>query len=80
VAELDPRTPVADLQPMSAFVDRAMATTRFSQALVAVFARIAALLACVGLYGVLAATVRRARPSSGCDSRSARPPRACSAS
>ena len=58
VAELDPRTPVSEMQPMQVFVDRAMATTRFSLALVAIFAGIAALLACVGLYGVLATTVR----------------------
>ena len=58
VKELNPRTPIAQMQPMQVFVDRAMASTRFSLALIAVFAGIAALLACVGLYGVLATTVR----------------------
>jgi putative ABC transport system permease protein len=59
VAELDPRLPVAELQPMQAFVDRAMAPTRFALVLIGVFATIAALLASVGLYGVLATGVRQ---------------------
>jgi putative ABC transport system permease protein len=59
VTELDPRTPVAQLQPLQAFVDRAMAQTRFALALITIFAAVAALLACVGLYGVLATTVRQ---------------------
>ena len=36
-----------------------MASTRFALVLIAAFAIIAALLACVGLYGVLATTVRQ---------------------
>jgi putative ABC transport system permease protein len=59
VAELDPRLPVAELQPMQAFVDRAMAPTRFALVLIGVFAAIAALLASVGLYGVLSTGVRQ---------------------
>jgi ABC-type antimicrobial peptide transport system permease subunit len=50
---------VADLLPMQVFVDRAEAGTRFSLLLIAVFAAIAALLAGVGLYGVLATVVRQ---------------------
>ena len=56
---LDPRVPFAEVQPMSAFVDRAMAPTRFTLALIAVFAAIATLLAGVGLYGVLSTVVRQ---------------------
>jgi putative ABC transport system permease protein len=44
---------------MSVFVDRAMAPTRFALALIAAFAVIAAVLASVGLYGVLSTGVRQ---------------------
>ena len=59
VRDLDARLPVAEVQPMSAFVDRAMAPTRFALVLIGVFAAIAALLAAVGLYGVLSTVVRQ---------------------
>jgi putative ABC transport system permease protein len=59
VAEIEPRVPVSEVQPMRAFVDRAMAPTRFTLALIGVFAVIAAILAAVGLYGVLSTTVRQ---------------------
>ena len=44
---------------MNAIVVRAQARSRFSLLLMVVFAAIAALLATVGLYGVLATTVRQ---------------------
>jgi hypothetical protein len=53
------------MQPMTALVDRAQAQTRFALILIGVFAGIAALLAAVGLYGVLAS----APPRSACASR-----------
>jgi predicted permease len=56
---LDPSVPFAEVQPMSAFVDQAMAPTRFTLALIGVFAGIATLLAGVGLYGVLSTVVRQ---------------------
>jgi len=59
VAEVDPLVPIGELKPMSAYVDRAMAPTRFSLVLIGVFAIVAAVLAAVGLYGVLATTVRQ---------------------
>ena len=59
VAELDDRAPVAEVQPMTAMVDQAMASTRFALALITVFAVIAAVLAAVGLYGVLSTVVRQ---------------------
>jgi predicted permease len=59
VREIDPRAAIADVQPMQALVDRAMAPTRFALVLIAVFAAIAALLAAIGLYGVLATIVRQ---------------------
>jgi len=57
--EVDRQMPVADVQPMTAFVDRAMASTRFALALIATFAAIAVVLAAVGLYGVLSTVVRQ---------------------
>jgi putative ABC transport system permease protein len=59
VARVDPTAAVADLQPMQAFVDRAQAPTRFALVLTSVFAGIAAVLAVVGLYGVLSTMVRQ---------------------
>ena len=59
VAEIDPQVPVGDLKPMSDYVDRAMAPTRFSLVLIGVFAIVAAALAAVGLYGVLSTAVRQ---------------------
>ena len=59
MARIDALIPVAEVQPMTAFVDRAMAATRFAFALITVFAVIAGLLAAVGLYGVLSTAVRQ---------------------
>jgi ABC-type antimicrobial peptide transport system permease subunit len=47
------------MQPVETLVDRAQAGTRFSLLLIGVFAVIAALLAAVGLYGVLSKVVRQ---------------------
>jgi putative ABC transport system permease protein len=59
IRKINPRIIITELQPMSAFIDRAMAPTRFALFLVSVFAAVAAVLAAVGLYGVLATTVRQ---------------------
>ncbi len=59
VNEVDALVPIGELKAMSAFVDRAMAPTRFSLVLIGLFAVIAAILAAVGLYGVLSTTVRQ---------------------
>ena len=40
-------------------MDRAMSSTRFALILIGTFAAVAAVLACVGLYGVLSTTVRQ---------------------
>ena len=50
---------INQLQPMDALVVQAQAQTRFSLLLIGVFSTIAALLAGVGLYGVLATSVRQ---------------------
>jgi predicted permease len=59
IARLDKRLATAEVQPMQTFVDQAQAQTRFSLVLIAIFAAIAALLAAVGLYGVLSSAVRQ---------------------
>jgi predicted permease len=50
---------INQLQPMDSRVVQAQAQTRFSLVLIGVFSTIAALLAGVGLYGVLATSVRQ---------------------
>ncbi|MDQ1404667.1 MAG: hypothetical protein QOG55_296, partial [Acidobacteriaceae bacterium] len=50
---------ITDMQPMDAVMEKAQASTRFSLLLIGTFAVIAALLAGVGLYGVLATVVRQ---------------------
>jgi putative ABC transport system permease protein len=55
----DPHLLITEMQPMDALVDKAQAGTRFSLLLIGVFAVIAALLAGVGLYGVLSTVVRQ---------------------
>jgi ABC-type antimicrobial peptide transport system permease subunit len=47
------------MKPMDSLVVQAQAQTRFSLLLIGVFSTIAALLAGVGLYGVLATSVRQ---------------------
>ena len=59
VARFSPASPVADLQPYNAFVAQATASTRFALVLIGVFAGIAAVLAAVGLYGVLSTAVKQ---------------------
>jgi putative ABC transport system permease protein len=50
---------INEMQPMDSLVTAAQAQTRFSLLLIGVFSTIAALLAGVGLYGVLATLVRQ---------------------
>ena len=58
VAQMDPSLVIADVRPMETLLNRAMAPTRFALVLIAIFAAIAAILAAVGLYGVLSTLVR----------------------
>jgi putative ABC transport system permease protein len=59
VADVNPRAVVAEMQPMQAFVDKAMAPITFTTTLIGVFAIVAVALASIGLYGVLATIVRQ---------------------
>lgn len=65
VAVLDPRLPVYDVRPFSAYLDGALAARRFTMQLAAAFAIVALALASVGVYGVLAYSVARRRHEFG---------------
>jgi putative ABC transport system permease protein len=58
-------TLINEMEPMETRVIQAQAQTRFSLKLIGVFSMIAALLAGVGLYGVLATSVRQRRQEIG---------------
>jgi len=57
--EVDPQFLVTEVQPLNENVARAMASTRFALGLIAVFAGLAAVLAAIGLFGVLSSLVRQ---------------------
>src|SRR5690349_18741201 len=59
VRKAGPETFINQMQPMDTLVVQAQAQTRFSLLLIGVLSTIAALLAGVGLYGVLATSVRQ---------------------
>jgi putative ABC transport system permease protein len=59
IARLDPHLLITELHPAGYWVEHAQAGTRFSLLLIGVFAAIAAVLAAVGLYGVLSTVVRQ---------------------
>lgn len=60
VAKFAPgRLAVTEIQAMDATVDQAQSETRFHLLLIGVFAAVAALLAAVGIYGVLSSVVRQ---------------------
>lgn len=59
IKAVDSHLLITEMQPMETLLKRAQAGTRFSLLLIGVFALVAALLASVGLYGVLATVVRQ---------------------
>jgi putative ABC transport system permease protein len=59
VASVNSRLLITGLEPMAARVSKAESATRFALILIGIFASIAALLAAVGLYGVLSSVVRQ---------------------
>ena len=65
IKAINPHLLVTQMQPMDAVVEHAQAGTRFSLLLIGAFAVVAALLAAVGLYGVLSTVVRQRRAEIG---------------
>ncbi|MDA0328110.1 MAG: ABC transporter permease [Gemmatimonadetes bacterium] len=59
IGSLDSDVPVADIELMRTYVDRAMGPTRFALTLIGVFGVLALVLASIGLYGVLSYVVRQ---------------------
>jgi putative ABC transport system permease protein len=57
IQEGDKDLPVADLQPMAAYLQESVSQPRFRAFLVGLFGLIAVLLAAVGIYGVISYTV-----------------------
>ena len=59
MAQQDPRLLLTEVRPWKTYLDEAIAPTRFALILIATFAAVVAILAMIGLYGVLATTVRQ---------------------
>ena len=59
VAALDPDVPVNDLMPMGAYVEDALAQSRFSLTLMGIFGAAALLLTSLGIFGVISYYVGR---------------------
>jgi predicted permease len=59
VASINPQYLVTELHTLNDNVEKARSATRFALVLIGIFATIAAVLAAVGLYGVLSSTVRQ---------------------
>jgi putative ABC transport system permease protein len=57
IASIDKDLAIAKLRPMSFYLDRAMAATRFTMVLAAIFGGLALLLAAIGIYGVVGYSV-----------------------
>jgi putative ABC transport system permease protein len=65
MAEQDRRLLLTEPRTWQSFVDEQIAPTRFALILIGVFAGVAAVLAMIGLYGVLATTVRQRQTEIG---------------
>jgi putative ABC transport system permease protein len=57
IRKLDPELPVTQVRTMEERLSRAIAQPRFRTTLIAIFAAVALVLACVGIYGVISYSV-----------------------
>ncbi len=64
ILSLDPGLPIFGISSLNAVLDRSLATRRFSAELIGGFAGLAALVACIGIYGLLATSSGRDRARS----------------
>jgi putative ABC transport system permease protein len=65
VASLDPELPISNVETLDAIVSASVGQPRLISSLTALFGILAGLLAMVGIYGVMAFTVRRQRHEFG---------------
>jgi len=63
--EIDPELPIANVATLSEVVDASVAQPRFSMLLLAAFAGLSLVLACVGLYGAVSYAVVQRTPELG---------------
>ena len=61
LARLDPELPISEVRPLAEYLTAARGAQRFTMILSGAFAAVALLLACVGLYGVVAHSVAQRR-------------------